>query len=822
MQGAESLPLGPLVTGPFGDRYFHEINGHSFQHIDADTIYRQRYHELLTKENTLHVIIGTDSGLLPLFIARSGPAQGSRYLFVELEVVDQALTEQRIYQNPPPENIRVVVQKDFPETADKAGLTDFIFLDSIRVWDSLSVCDAKLAGYRELSSQIKQTLNAAAYDVIMGLGSKNFINKQIKNLSENRIPAGFLNKLTADFSGKTAVILGGGPSLDEFLPWVKENRDQLAIFAVSRIAGNLLENGLVPHFIVSIDPADANFHISREMLLFPETPILIHANHVNPLLLSSWSGPSIYLAPRFPWDTPLNAGNLAPWGPTVTNTALGVVAEMGFGQAVLIGVDLCFDRTGITHAAGSHEYVSGPKLDATITVKTNAGDIAETGADYYSAIGYLAKQAAEAKKQGCRVISPAPNAAQIENIAYLPVNDLTIEALNNMPVDIVLSAMPAESGQTRQEDGQRVLAELEGARKQLKDIAVLCRRALKNTQKLLTPNRHQLHPQYKDKINKIDKTLDTDFPAMTKWIKGYGIRSFLRLKTANGRKRQSAHELQSHLDSYFRTLRDTADELIEIVEDAIRRVGSRIEEEASHPDFKRVTGQWQADRHWFRVRVWKKRHPEQPYFADWLDATEVKLKERLQEKQQTNNFTSLKGVQNKALNLFSRRDASALARLAQGLAQHPDKTAAAELLHLVHGYSAELSEDWDMALGFYQQLVGDVMTPPAEESLRRISVICLRRKNLEMAALALECLSQCSPVYKVKYADFLCTIGRRQEAADFYVDYLDQVPVDMEVLLKLGKNYRAMGAEDAAQKIFRLALQQQPGNKAVLSLLQNN
>ena len=194
----------------------------------------------------------------------------------------------------------------------------------------------------------------------------------------------------------------------------------------------------------------------------------------------------------------------------------------------------------------------------------------------------------------------------------------------------------------------------------------------------------------------------------------------------------------------------------------------------------------------------------------------------MQQNKPPTSFSSLKGVQDKALSLFLHRDIEALKRLTQGLEQHPNKSTAEELSSLVYGYLFELEGNLDKALDSYQNLMGETFNPLIEEALRRISVICLSQKNLEMATLALECLSHTSLDYKVKYADLLCTLDRRQEAADLYTSYLENIPSDIEVLLKLGNNYRAMGEEKAAQQIFKLVLQQQPANKMARALLQNS
>lgn len=402
-----------FTSSPQGERFLPTINHDTFLKADSKTLYQKHFNTVTTEENQLNIIIGTDSGLFVQHVSSMSRPSGSRFLFIELDELIAPLTKEGLFKKLP-HDIKITNVTDLPKHAEKFHINDYLHMDAVRIFDSFCVSSSKEYNYQHLSSLVRQHINAQAYDVIMKLGNRNYTHTQIMNLSENRIPGNLLTRCREQFSGKTAVILGGGPSLDSFLPWISEKREEIAIFAISRITRRLTTAGIKPHFIVSIDRAKYNLHISKEMLLLDDEPILINANHVNHQLLSSWKNSSIYLGSRFPWDAPLNSDKLSPWGPTVTNTALGAAVEMGFNTIILIGVDLCYSPTGATHASESYEYENGPKLDATITVTTNSGDTAETSSDYYGAIKYLSEQALEAQNRGVQIISPCPGAVRIK------------------------------------------------------------------------------------------------------------------------------------------------------------------------------------------------------------------------------------------------------------------------------------------------------------------------------------------------------------------------------------------------------------------------
>ena len=55
---------------------------------------------------------------------------------------------------------------------------------------------------------------------------------------------------------KKVLIISAGPSLDNYVTWIKEHQDKFFIICVDVIVRKLEKNGIVPDIIVSIDPSD--------------------------------------------------------------------------------------------------------------------------------------------------------------------------------------------------------------------------------------------------------------------------------------------------------------------------------------------------------------------------------------------------------------------------------------------------------------------------------------------------------------------------------------------------------------------------------------
>lgn len=816
--------LGPVLTNTFGDAYFYEINGNAFNQVGSKALYQSYFGESLGRQTQLYIVVGTDSGLLVDFV-KAGVPDGSRYIFTEPEAVRERLEHEGRLGDLPP-SVAIVAPEDLWEKAKDYKVRDYIYLNSVVVVDALCAVDGRLSVYRELSKTIKDEVQQTVWNIRKDLGCQEFIRRQLENLSDNRHAAVCFKGL---FKGKTAVLLAGGPSLDDFLPWVKANRDSLVVLAVSRIARQLLKQRLAPDFIFSVDPQTTSFDVSREMLELWEDTVFIHSYHVSPQLLGQWRGRSYYLGPRFPWKNGLNSDNLGSSGPTVTNAALHVAVDMGFRQVVLMGVDLCYGATGITHAAGSNESLAGPRLSDTLAVANNEGGTSETGIDYAAAIAILGLQAGNARQKGCRFVNPAPRAARVAHVDHVCLAEIAVGPSPAAVLERFFAENPPEESSERLRDCAAVLSELDKAAAQLLGIRKLAWEGLKNHKKLLKHGSRPSKINFSQRFEKIEKRINSDYTDLSQLVRSYGIKSFLKIVKPHGEERESLEESGEVLRVYYQSYLDSLETVSGLIEDARTRVASRMEEDGEHPDAARLAEQWRRDDQCGRVFVWQTRHPEtygrlSAGDKTLLDSLIGEYREKMSETEtgqmkKVRRFRGLDGVQGRARSYFQLKDRDALERLAGGLAVHPDKAAAAGLKALADGYRAELEGRNDEAIGFYHDLVGEDFNALTEEALKRILSLSLRDNNFESALLALDCLANASVVYKPKLAELLRMTGHYQAAADAYIDYIEVIPKDLTALLKLGQVYREMGEEGAARQVFGLILEQDPEYEAARALL---
>ena len=207
-----------------------------------------------------------------------------------------------------------------------------------------------------------------------------------------------------------------------------------------------------------------------------------------------------------------------------------------------------------------------------------------------------------------------------------------------------------------------------------------------------------------------------------------------------------------------------------------------------------------------------------------LDALEEQYVSTLNERNtrhvsMTKNQSSLTILKQRAGLLFKHKKLEDLQNLLAGLDKHAEQTAALPYRYLINAYFAELENQTETALTFYQQIVesGDKLL---EEALSRIAAICINKDDLQSADISLQCLSQINPLFLPLYAEMRCLQGDSIVAIDIYNRYIAQFPKDTLVQIKLAMLYAEHKVFDAAELMLDYILQQKPNLESVVAFKQ--
>ena len=824
----------PFLVNAFGDRYLYDVNRGVFNQIGAANLYKQRFGEHLFDEDSLTIVVGTDSGLLPRLILDRGIPDGSRFLFIEhpdlLPTIGGAFEDDAF-----DEKLLLTDDTDLGALLKDIRFSDYANIGNVRLLASIGASDDFFGKYRELFTTIKQQVDSILWVHNVQLSNPSFVRRQLQNLVEEHVPAKVLENA---FSGRMAVLLGGGPSLDEILPWVREHQGDLLIIAVSRVCRRLQQAGVLPHLVVSIDPTDLSFDISKEFLELDPRAVLAFANHVSFPLLAQWRGRSVYLDRRFPWGGSDEPENIGSAGPTVTNTAFDLARQMGLSTVVFAGIDLCHSSEGYTHARGSNEFDAGPALAAGVMrVPTNGGRMAQTTPDFFNAIKGFSAQAQAARKQGMQVINPANGAARIDGVDHIPLEEIAVETADPEPFEVLHRLIDSDSLPGRNANLLVMQRELARAHNGLRAIVKLAEEALRCNDGLFGRNGKTADYRHKKRMDRIERQLDTRHGDFSRIVRMFSARAFLHMPPSE--REWSDDEIEQAGRTYYTAYRDNARQLIELVESAQRRIAWALDEDLPQPDFEHLARCWREDGIPGRALVWLYRHREG---ADRLPQSTQQLLHGLEQEyravlaqrdtshaQKKRDEATLGPVRGKLQILFKERNRDELKNMIRQLDRLAD-TEARQLCQLGRGFMAELDGDPELAFATYAVLIDmardEIATedqaaanPRLEDALRRMLVIAMNGDWRDQALLLLETLAGMSPAYEPQFAELLRLSGQTEAAISVYSDYLSKAPGDHIAMLRLGKLYHSIGAEEAARTAFNYILEQEPDNRAARTLL---
>lgn len=197
-----------------------------------------------------------------------------------------------------------------------------------------------------LPPSIRQQLNTL--DQMLESDLRNYWANLSASWNESRALS-----LAGQWEGRPAVIVSGGPSLDEALPLIPAIRDQVMLIATGSTARTLVTNGIRPDLVVSVDPHDPNLahFVGWDSSLIP----LVYYHRVHRGI------PRVYAGPLFGFDMQdepplplLDRLAASPFrrGGTVAFSALQLAHLLGANPIVFVGQDFAFAK-GRTHSAGA-------------------------------------------------------------------------------------------------------------------------------------------------------------------------------------------------------------------------------------------------------------------------------------------------------------------------------------------------------------------------------------------------------------------------------------------------------------------------------------
>lgn len=238
-------------------------------------------------------------------------------------------------------------------------------LEGSNVFHHLPSFDFNPSGYQALKEQVFAHLNSlnvgGTTTRILG---REFFNNRFKHITTIHHHL-LLEQLRNEFADVPAILVAGGPSLDKNIHLLKQARDKAVILAVDTVLPALLDNGVFPHFITSIDPNNLTYEKFADVIPEVKNASLICSSWVNPKTPQNFPAQQIFwtftVKPMEAWLNSLIGGKIFTGGAsTVAHLNLIATDILGCDPIIFVGQDLAYPPQTASHAKGTVLQGSAP------------------------------------------------------------------------------------------------------------------------------------------------------------------------------------------------------------------------------------------------------------------------------------------------------------------------------------------------------------------------------------------------------------------------------------------------------------------------------
>ncbi|KUJ75489.1 hypothetical protein AVO42_09215 [Thiomicrospira sp. XS5] len=439
--------------------------------------------------------------------------------------------------------------------------------------------------------------------------------------------------------GRTAVVLGAAPSLNQVLPWLKANRERVVVFAVARLAKRLQAENIIPDFFVASDPTAATLAHAEGLDAFQSKSVLIVQHYASPVLLEVWQGAVVYWGPDWPQHSKdyQTERNVEIEGGTVANLAVLSALGLGCRTVYCAGMDFCFDVTGVTHESSSLEAKANVKREQAETIENYQGDWCDTTLEFLSAVEAFPLQFETLTQRyglsaDFQVFNVNAKAAKINGIELADLNALVVPSLSEIDISSLIVTLTLSEQQHRKRL-QETLATLQRYQKHYRQLAELAKKGRKffvnTSEEAMRLAEEAL--DFIQKAQKAHKKLEKSVQGDTSFIQRYGFADFSTVIQQANQLQVNSNDMVLHyryFKSVFEAYEQTTAGLVKSYEKAIHKTRFQMEELKKEKDFSALSTLWLAEKRPYRFLGWRQRFPE---VVETLEAEKPNIYQMLME-----------------------------------------------------------------------------------------------------------------------------------------------------------------------------------------------
>lgn len=298
-----------------------------------------------------------------------------------------------------------------------------------------------------------------------------------------------------------AIIVAAGPSVEENIEELKRVKGRAVIFAVDSILRFLLDSGVEPDFVLSIDPNKSTHHFIRKA---PITIPLITYMESNHAILKIHKGKKIFCSQnKFVEEIYKKVSktppNILPSG-SVALVAFSVCLKLGINKIILVGQDLAY-KDNQTHAGKARRVEFDKNTD--VELEGINGESIRSRYDWKEFV--MRYEDIISRYPDIKVIDAKRYGAKINGTEVMELGS-AIEQYCSKPLDIKLTNEEIKATFTN-EEVLRIREQLQSNLLILNTIKSRIKKAIKDCDILIKEYRHVGgSKRYDDALKRISKT----------------------------------------------------------------------------------------------------------------------------------------------------------------------------------------------------------------------------------------------------------------------------------------------------------------------------
>lgn len=336
---------------------------------------------------------------------------------------------------------RVYITNDMNELVDKVS-SSYLTKDRVEIVYLQNYALVKNKELLLLTQKIYDACKSKTVDVnTISKFSKIWMNNTIENIAAvNNGTAYKLSDLEGRFIGQTALIAGAGPSLNDNISKIQANRNKFVIFAVNKSVKYLLQNGIIPDFVVCLDAKNMVKTLGGLSGQLAKSNCIMDIRSDKAIINLGFGKVFVNFAETDSFAHKLTQYNndfkFYESGGTASTLALTAAIKMGFMKVVLAGVDLAF-KDNMVYADGEimkrvsqEEIMVDSVKKPLVKVRSVTNDMVYTRGDYEAFIHHFAELIKSLNYS--EIYNITSFGAYIEGVKNVSFDDLNLAASATM------------------------------------------------------------------------------------------------------------------------------------------------------------------------------------------------------------------------------------------------------------------------------------------------------------------------------------------------------------------------------------------------------